>query len=93
MTITKGMACGVEQIGRGYIGRKQVVKLHFRAAVGEKESYDTVKITGNPPIESTIKDGVNGDIATCAITVNAARTISRLSPGLKSMLDLPVLEH
>lgn len=88
--INKGRACGVEQIGRGYIGKKEVIRLHFRAAVDERESVDTIEITGNPTIKSTIPGGVNGDIATCAITINAIRSISVIKPGLKTMLDLPV---
>ena len=88
--INKGRACGVEQIGRGYIGKKEVIRLHFRAAVDEREPVDTIEITGNPTIKSTIPGGVNGDIATCAIIINAIRSISAIKPGLKTMLDLPV---
>ena len=88
--IGKGCACGVEQIGRGYVGKKEVIRLHFRAAVGEHESVDTVKIIGNPTIKSVIPGGVNGDVATCAITINAVRSILSAGVGLKTMLDLPV---
>jgi 4-hydroxy-tetrahydrodipicolinate reductase len=87
--IKKGIACGVEQIGRGYIGKKEVIRLHFRAAVGEREPIDAVEISGNPTIKSVIPGGVNGDDATCAITINAMRSISTVRPGLKTMLDLP----
>jgi 2,4-diaminopentanoate dehydrogenase len=91
--IEAGIARGVEQIGRGYVGKKEVIRLHFRAAVGEPESTDTIEIDGNPKIRSVIQDGINGDIATCAITVNALRSISAIGPGLKTMLDLPVLGY
>jgi 4-hydroxy-tetrahydrodipicolinate reductase len=88
--IAKGIARGVEQIGRGYIGKKEVIQLHFRAAVGEKNSVDIIEITGKPNITSIIPGGVNGDIATCAITINAMHAILATGPGLKTMLDLPV---
>ena len=88
--IAKGCASGVEQIGRGYVGKKEVIRLHFRAAVGEHESVDIVRIIGNPTIESIIPGGINGDVATCAITVNAIRSIRSAGVGLKTMLDLPV---
>ena len=91
LPIAPGMACGVEQIGRGYIGRKQVITLHFRAAVGEPKSYDQARIEGRPKIVSTIEGGVNGDIATCAIVLNAAHAILGASPGLKTMLDVPAV--
>lgn len=90
MKIRKGEACGVEQIGRGFMGNTEVIRLHFRAAVGEKRSYDTIEINGMPDITSTIRGGVNGDVATCAITLNALRSVLKASPGLKSMLDIPV---
>jgi 4-hydroxy-tetrahydrodipicolinate reductase len=84
------MVYGVKQIGRGYVGKKEVVRLHFRAAVGEGKSIDTIEILGNPTIKSVLPEGINGDIATCAITINAIRSISAMESGLKTMLDLPV---
>ena len=38
-------------------------------------SEDSIEIHGNPHIVSTIKGGVNGDIATCAITINAVKQV------------------
>lgn len=89
--IEKGMACGVEQIGRAYVGRKEVIKLHFRAAVGEPVSQDVVEITGEPNIRSVIPGGVNGDVATCAIVVNAVQSVVAAEPGLKTMVDVPLV--
>ena len=91
--IKKGMACGVEQVGRGFVGRKEVIRLHFRAAVGEPKSFDRVEIEGEPSIVSIIDGGVNGDIATCAITLNALRSVMAAAPGLKTMLDVPAVTH
>ena len=91
--IKKGMACGVEQVGRGFVGRKEVIRLHFRAAVGEPKSFDRVEIEGEPNVVSMIDGGVNGDIATCAITLNALRSVMAAAPGLKTMLDVPAVTH
>jgi 4-hydroxy-tetrahydrodipicolinate reductase len=87
--IEAGMARGVEQIGRAYVGGREVIRLTFRAAVGEKGARDTIEIDGIPTLRSTIPGGVNGDVATCALVLNAARAITKVSPGLKTMLDLP----
>ncbi|MHC4466257.1 MAG: NAD(P)H-dependent amine dehydrogenase family protein [Planctomycetota bacterium] len=87
--ISKGMACGVHQVGRGFVGDREVITLNFRAAVGEPESYDQVEIDGEPKIQSRIAGGVNGDIATCAITLNVARSVLEASAGLKTMGDIP----
>lgn len=89
--ILKGMACGVEQIGRGFVGSKEVITLHFRAAVGEEKSYDTIQVNGDPVIKSTIEGGVNGDVATCAITLNAIHSVLLANPGLVTMCDVPAV--
>ena len=87
--VSRGMACGVHQVGRGFVGDREVITLTFRAAVGEPESYDQVQIEGEPTIQSKIAGGVNGDIATCAITLNAVRSVLESSPGLKTMGQIP----
>jgi 2,4-diaminopentanoate dehydrogenase len=79
----------VEQIGRATCKGREVLKLHFRAAVGESESFDRVEIVGEPSFTTMIPGGVNGDIATCAITINAIRSIVTAAPGLRTMIDLP----
>jgi hypothetical protein len=33
---------------------------------------------------------VHGDVATAAIVVNAARAVKALTPGLRTMLDVPL---
>jgi hypothetical protein len=91
--ISKGMACGVQQVGRGFVGDREVITLNFRAAVGEPESYDQVHIDGEPEIKSRIAGGVNGDIATCAITLNAVRSILQAGPGLKTMAQIPPIAY
>lgn len=87
--VEPGQAAGVEQIGVGKAEGREVIRMVFRAAVGEPKSYDTVKITGEPTVESMIAGGVNGDVATCAVTLNVAQAITEASPGLRTMLDLP----
>ena len=88
------MACGVEQIGRGFVGSKEVIRLHFRAAVGEPKSYDKIKVTGEPAFESVIDGGINGDIATCAITLNAIHSVLMANrPGLVTMADIPAVAY
>lgn len=91
--ITKGMARGVEQIAKGCVDGKEVITLHFRAAVGEPESYDRILIEGDPTIDSKITGGVNGDTATCAITLNAIRSVLAATPGLKTMCDIPAVSY
>ncbi len=87
--IAKGMARGVQQVGHGFVGNEEVITLTFKAAVGEPEPYEEIRIEGEPAFSSRITGGINGDIATCAVTLNVARAILQVGPGLKTMADLP----
>lgn len=89
--IKPGMAAGVRQIGKGYVNGKEIITLEFQAAVGQNNPADTVEIKGTPDFTSTIPGGVNGDIATCAIAVNAVKSIIKANPGLRTMTDIPVV--
>lgn len=88
--IARGEPAGVQQTVVGLVDGREVLRLTFRAAVGEARSYDRIRIRGVPDVDTTIEGGVNGDVATCAITVNAIRSVVRSEAGLKTMLDAPV---
>lgn len=93
MIIEAGMAAGVQQIGRGFVGNDEKITLTFRASVGEPSPEDTVELLGTPHIVSTIQGGVHGDVATCAITLNAVAQVLRAEPGLRTMVDLPPVAY
>jgi len=91
--IKKGMTAGVLQTGRGFIDEKEVITLVFKAAIGEEKIGDTIEIFGEPNIKSTIRNGVDGDIATCAIAINAIKSVLNTSSGLKTMKDVPMVSY
>ena len=93
MTIQKGKAMGVNQVGRAYQNGKVKIELIFQAAVGEPESYDEVIIEGTPNIHSRIQGGVNGDIATGAITINSIPRVLEAKPGLRTMTDISPVSY
>ncbi len=86
--IEAGQVAGVYQVGRGVIGGREVITLTFRAAVGEPESFDRVRISGSPDLESIFPGGVPGDVATGAITVNAIPLVMQSPAGLRTLADL-----
>jgi 4-hydroxy-tetrahydrodipicolinate reductase len=90
-TIPSGHASGVQQTGRGYINDEVKITLVFRASVGEPDPEDSIEIQGNPHIKSIIQGGLNGDVATCAITINAVKQVLTAQPGLRTMVDIPVV--
>ncbi len=93
MKISPGEALGVMQTGRAYVGEELKILLKFKASVGLESSFDEVIIKGTPDINSKIEGGVNGDIATSAIIINAIPQILRSQPGLKTMADLPLVSY
>lgn len=93
LIVEPGQALGVSQFGYGYVHGERVIALVFRAAVGEPESYEHIVIKGTPDIDMTIKGGVNGDIATGAIVVNAIPAVMKARPGLRTMADMEPITY
>lgn len=86
--IEAGQVAGVNQASRGMRGGQEAITLNFRAAVGEPESFDRIRIEGEPALESTFPAGVPGDVATGAVTVSAIPLVMQSKPGLRTMADL-----
>jgi 4-hydroxy-tetrahydrodipicolinate reductase len=60
----------------------------MEAYLGAPESYDAVRITGDPAINMKIAGGVHGDVATASITVNSIPKVLQAAPGLRTMRDM-----
>ena len=90
IAVDPGYVCGIIQDGVGYVKGKPVITLHMEAYLGAPESYDAVTIEGNPRITQKISGGLHGDIATASITVNSIPKILRVTPGLRTMADMPI---
>jgi len=88
-TVPAGHAIGVRQTGAGYRNGSKVIELVFHAALELADPRDRIVIEGEPRIDSTIAGGVQGDIATCSITLNACHRIVQATPGLHHMSSLP----
>ncbi len=87
-TIEPGKALGVNQIGRAYVDHEEMITLVFKATIGEPNPRDRIIIQGSPDIDMTIRKGINGDTATCAIVVNAIPVVIQAPPGLRTMADI-----
>jgi 4-hydroxy-tetrahydrodipicolinate reductase len=90
IAVDPGYVCGIIQDGIGYAKGKPVVTLHMEAYLGAPESFDAVTIEGNPRVTSKVIGGLHGDVATASITVNSIPKILRVTPGLRTMADMPI---
>ena len=90
IAVDPGYVCGIIQDGIGYSKGKPVITLHMEAYLGAPESYDAVTIEGNPRVTSKVIGGLHGDVATASITVNSIPKVLRVTPGLRTMSDMPI---
>lgn len=86
--VKKGEVVGISQTGRGFINGKAVITLELQAYLGHPVPKDVVMIEGEPSLQFEVKGGVNGDIATCAMVVNAMPKVLQAAPGLKTMPEI-----
>jgi 2,4-diaminopentanoate dehydrogenase len=90
IAVDPGYVCGIIQDGIGYVKGKPLITLHMEAYLGAPESYDAVTIEGNPRVTSKVIGGLHGDVATASITVNSIPKVLRVTPGLRTMADMPI---
>lgn len=92
--VEEGNVAGCSMNGYGYVdGKLKVEMVHPQQIEPETEGISTgdyVTIKGTPDINLSIKPEVPGGIGTIAMCVNMIPQIINASPGLKTMLDLPV---
>jgi len=90
LAVDAGYVSGIVQDGIGYVDGEPRIKLHMEAYLGAPESYDAVTVEGHPRVTSKVAGGLHGDVATASITVNSIPKILRVTPGLRTMADMPI---
>lgn len=90
LQVQAGQVRGLKQVAHGYAEDGDFVVLTFVAALDAGEDGDTIKISGKPDLQVTLK-GTNGDLATVAMAVNAVSRVREAQPGLVTMRDLPIV--
>jgi 4-hydroxy-tetrahydrodipicolinate reductase len=89
VTVRQGTISGVMQKARGFVDGNERISLFFKASIGEKFPEDSIEVIGQPSFKSVIKGGIPGDVATCAIVINAIAFLLQSEAGLRTMVDLP----
>ncbi|MEE4216799.1 MAG: 2,4-diaminopentanoate dehydrogenase [Xanthomonadales bacterium] len=94
ISIEAGDVAGCDQRGIGYVGGKPRVKMihpqQIEPELEDTHTGDYITIEGTPDVNMSIKPEVPGGIGTIAMCVNMIPQVINATPGLKTMLDLPV---
>ncbi len=94
LVIEPGMVAGCRQVAHGYRGDVEVLTLihpqQVRPELEGQATGDYITIHGTPELHLQITPEYAGGVATKGIAVNVIPLVVAASPGLKSMLDLPV---
>lgn len=89
-----GDVAGVNMTGQGYVdGEVKIDMIHPQQIEPEMEGTHTgdyVTIKGTPPINLANTPEVEGGLGTIAMCVNMIPQVINATPGLKTMIDLPV---
>ncbi len=89
-----GQLAGIDMTAQGYIDNKLFIDMkHPQQIEPETEGTQTgdyIKILGEPNINMSITPEIDGGFGTIAMCVNMIPHVINASPGLKTMIDLPV---
>ncbi|HSZ83403.1 MAG TPA: dihydrodipicolinate reductase [Polyangia bacterium] len=89
--IAPGRVAGLRQSAVGLKGGREIVRLDLEMSVSAPDPHDRVVIAGDPPLDVLVQGGTHGDRGTVGTTVSAIPAVVVASPGLKTVLDLPLL--
>lgn len=89
--LAPGQVAGLRQTAVGIRGGEEAIALHLEMALGAQNPRDRVILDGRPALDVTVAGGVHGDAATAAVLVNSAPRLLVTEPGLRTMLDLPLV--
>jgi hypothetical protein len=70
-------------------GQNLSIELDLTMAGGEPDAQDRVELAGPVPLTLIIPGSTPGDTATVASLINCAKMIGNVTPGQKTMLDMP----
>lgn len=91
LKVESGCVAGCRQVGRGFVNGREAIILEMSMSVGAPDTFDRVVVEGVRTIESIIKGGIHGDVATVSRLLNTVPAIVRVPPGLHTVADIPTV--
>lgn len=88
--VPAGRVLGLHQIATVRAEGGVKVVLDLTMAVGVSNPGDTIEIAGDPPVYLHVANGFHGDRATVGCVVNAIPFVIEATPGLHTVVTLPL---
>lgn len=88
--IVPGRVAGLRQSAVGLQAGREIARLDLEMSVGAPDPHDRIRIDGDPPLDVMINGGTHGDRGTVGTIISAIPAVIAASPGLKTVLDLPL---
>jgi len=88
--IATGRVAGLRQSAVGRRGGREIARLDLEMSVAAPDPHDRIRIEGDPPLDVLIAGGTHGDRGTVGTIINAIPAVVAATPGLKTVLDLPL---
>jgi hypothetical protein len=87
--VQPGEVAGIHQVVSATMDGREVIRLDLKMYVGAPDPHDAFTLDSDPPVAWRSEQGIAGDPATAAILVNSIDRLLAVSPGLKTVADLP----
>jgi hypothetical protein len=88
--VPAGRVQGQHQVARGIVAGGERITLTLTMALHAPDAGDYAELQGEQTVSSALH-GINGDVATAALIVNAIPRVLSAGPGLRTMLEIPPL--
>lgn len=88
--IAPGHVAGLRQSAIGLRAGREIARLDLEMSVSAPDPHDRIQIDGDPPLDVLIAGGTHGDRGTVGTIINAIPAVVAATPGLKTILDLPL---
>ena len=89
-TVLPGRVAGIQHTAHAFMDGRVVVSLNLQMYVGADQPEDRITVDGDPTVNLAVEGGIYGDTATIGALVNAIPQVLHATPGLQTVINLPV---
>jgi 4-hydroxy-tetrahydrodipicolinate reductase len=88
--VKAGQVAGIHHVCRGYVERREVLRLDLQMFVGARKPVDRITIKGHPSLDLVFQGGIAGEEATVGVMLSMIHSVLAAPPGLRTMIEVPL---